>query len=118
MEKIVHTKDLRYCIRFYCEEGTPSVNYQVVQIYSFEGELEAPENIMYHNAEDDTFEKAYKSEPICNGFIKWDGCMEIHDMNIHVCYWGNQIQTIVDTIYEQGQLIMGVEYEYIWIKRK
>ena len=108
IEKIIHTKSVRYTIKFTWKEGQSLVNFKVVKIESYEGEEDAPDNVMWYNSEDDTFDKAYETSPTCEGFIKWDGCMEINQMNIHICYWGNQIQEIVDTIYEQGEKIMNV----------
>jgi hypothetical protein len=114
MEKIVHTKDIRYSIKFLWKEGEVyGVDYQVVEIESHVEGDNGPEEVIYYN-EERSFDDAYKADPICNGYIKWDGCMEIHDMNVHLCYWGTQLQCMIDTIYEQAEQIMGIKYERKW----
>ena len=49
-------------------------------------------------------------EPFFSGFIKWDGCMEIHDLNYHFCHKDDVLQRIVDTIYVVGEKIMNVKF--------
>lgn len=42
----------------------------------------------------------------CNGHIKWDGCMEIHDLDAHFCGWSRKLEYLMRDIYLQGATIM------------
>lgn len=53
------------------------------------------------------FEEAYRENPLCNGYIKWDGCMEIHDLNYHFCGYDNVLQRLVRIIYIGAKKILG-----------
>lgn len=46
------------------------------------------------------------------GFIKWNGCMEIHDLNYHFCYKTDIMQRVTDLIYESTKEIMGDRCEF------
>jgi len=51
-------------------------------------------------------------EKICEGFIKWDGCMEIQNLlNIHMCSHSDILQKIVDAIYLNASEIMIDTYD-------
>jgi hypothetical protein len=40
------------------------------------------------------------------GFIKFDGCMEIHDLNYHFCFRDDILQRVVNLIYDTAKEIM------------
>lgn len=111
MEKIVFDKELQFALKFIWKEEVPYVlEFQGVEVvpnyvedkpvfYCFDDG-----NGMASSATN--FEAAYEAYKLLEGFIKWDGCMEIHDFNHHWCYKDNFAQRIVDLIYEQAKEIM------------
>lgn len=44
-----------------------------------------------------------QTEVICTGHIKWDGCMELHDLNYHFCGYSDTIQRLVKMIYLEAK---------------
>lgn len=45
-------------------------------------------------------------DPLCHGYIKWDGCMEIHDFGGHFCGWSRVMEYLMRDIYLQAATIM------------
>jgi len=65
--------------------------------------------IGFRNSEDwnDFENKDYtKAEIICNGHIKWDGCMELHNLNYHFCGYSDILQRITKLIYIKANELM------------
>lgn len=52
------------------------------------------------------FEEAYEKNPLCNGYIKWDGCMEIHNLTYHFCGYSNFLQRLTRNIYAGAKKIL------------
>lgn len=119
MYLIIHDKDFEFSLRFFwdeilVEEGdTPHwLDFQVVNSvaeWTPEGQVHF---CCYNGGKDDanknlTFDEAYILDPVCNGFIKWDGCMEIHSFNMHFCGHSNIMQRLMDAIYDTAEKVIG-----------
>jgi len=118
MEKLVIDKEVRFALKFKWETDDPWphwVNIEGVEIVSHrEGKDGTPYDIEYEGDNQLTysFEESYSEDNrLLSGFIKWDGCMEIHDFNHHWCNHDTFAQRIVDMIYEQAKEIMGDRFE-------
>lgn len=72
---------------------------------------ESDGNLMYHSENDFTIDYHESDEQLCSGFIKWDGCMELHNLNIHLCGWEPILERLVRDIYLQAQEIMGDRFD-------
>ena len=110
-EKIVFAKNFQFAVKFEWEDDPTYLNFKVVEAIA-EFDLEAKKEAFsgYQNSSGqaiDDFEEAYGSNPVCNGFIKWDGCMEIHDFTHHFCGYNTFAQDIIELIYRSAKHIMG-----------
>lgn len=110
MEKLVINYEEFFAIKFWWTkdyedvDGYPAaVNFKVVEISSYDEETK---EIDYTDYTKD-FEEAFKVDPMCNGFIKWDGCMEIHNFTHHFCGYNTMMQELMKTIYLKSKKIMG-----------
>lgn len=122
MECIVHDKDFEFSLRFFwdeviVEEGdTPSwLDFQCVNTIA----EWTPDGKVQFCCYDDgrgiaskavSFDQAFVEDPVCNGFIKWDGCMEIHSFNMHFCGRSDIMQRLMDTIYNTAEEIIGKKF--------
>jgi len=111
MEKIVFDYQMEFALKFKWEEENPyNLSFEGVEVLPDYG-TGKPVFFCYETGSGDSdinvsFEKAYELNKLLNGFIKWDGCMEIHDFSYHWCYHNNFAQRIVDLIYKEGKEIM------------
>lgn len=113
MEKIVFDSEFDFAVKFKYEENPTWVNYEVVNVVA-EYRDGVPLFFTYDTGEGaasgcNDFDEAFKKDPMAFGFIKWDGCMEIHDLNIHLCSCDNTLQRLVDLIYKEASIIMDRE---------
>jgi hypothetical protein len=109
MEKIVNDKEMQFALKFkWIGENPYWIDIEGVEIGSYvECEEDTPEYEMGSGSnENKTFEEAYKANKLLDGYIKCDGCMEIHEFSHHWCYHNTFAQRIVDMIYEQASIIM------------
>lgn len=93
-----------------CSGPSADTNSLVFYNYDLGRGLETEE----HNIED--FDKYCKEDyddfnGLGRGFIKWDGCMELHDINYHFCYYDNILDRITKEVYRQGAEIMQDRFE-------
>jgi hypothetical protein len=117
-EKIVYDGEMQFALKFLWEEDGDSpfwVNIQGLEIVSYREDAPGdPYDIEYDgdNGTTYSFEESYKRDiKLLSGFVKWDGCMEIHDFNHHWCYHNTFAQRIVDMIYHQAKIIIGDRFE-------
>lgn len=113
MEKIIHDKQFEFAIKFKWDKGdTHWLNWEAVETIT---EYKNGEEIGFctydlgmgasSNCQD--FKEAFTQNPLCQGYIKWDGCMELHELNYHFCGYTNFLQRLVKTIYEGAKEILG-----------
>lgn len=121
MEKIVLDKGGDFGIKFSWKEDDPYwVDFKGVETVSDYIDNNNPNFLNYnlgggieneqHDIEKD-FEMAFKENSLMQGFIKWDGCMEIHNFNHHFCSQDTFMQRIIDCIYNNAREIMKDKYQ-------
>lgn len=123
MEKLVIDKDVRFALKFKWEEDKGIsqcyphwVNFEGVKIEShWEDDDCSPFDIEFDmgsgSNKNKTFEQAFEQNKLLQGFVRWDGCMEIHEFNHHWCNRDTFAQRVVDMIYDQAKEIMGDRFE-------
>ena len=121
MEKIVFDDNQEFAIKFFPfnrEESFEDVywlNFEIVEIVTHYNYID---NSPMFGGYDKGFGKecldfdvAYKEHPLGNGFIKWDGCMEIHNLNYHFCGMSDILQRIVNKIYQEASKLIGKNFD-------
>lgn len=116
---IVFDEQFQFAIRFFKahEEDIHWLNFECVECVATGQRMDNGEwKLDFHNfdlgrgVEDCTdFNIAYKENPLCNGFIKWDGCMEIHDLSYHFCGYDDVLQRLVKLIYVEASKIIKID---------
>ena len=110
MEKIIFDKKMEFAIMFtpFYEndsfEGGTWLNFKVLQITSYV-EVES----LFKDKNE--FLNVYEEDKICFGYIKWDGCMELHNLNYHFCGYDDILQRIVKCIYENAKELLGEKFD-------
>ena len=110
--RIVFDKEFEFALKFKWEDGERIswLNFEAVEVVSnYENNKLIFNNYeMGRGYEDKTysFEESYEKYPLCSGFIKWDGCMEIHGFNHHFCGYDTFAQRLVEAIYLSAKDIM------------
>jgi hypothetical protein len=112
MEKLVFDKKEEFAIKFSWEDEEPTwLNFKAVEVVSDYTNTEKPEFITFDtgrgvNSDCTEIEDVEEDDLFFKGFIKWDGCMEIHELNHHFCYRSDILQRAVDLIYDSAKEIM------------
>jgi len=96
-----------FSIRFSWElsESIYWVNFKAVESFFDDKEFMSYNDSLNLPGTED-FDKAYEENKFFDGFIKWDGCMEIHGLNYHFCGYGDILQRAVKLIYHTAAEIM------------
>ena len=111
-EQIIFDKEFEFALKFKWEDSEylSWLNFEVVEVYpNYIDDKPIFGNYDYGYGDSDetgTFEGAYEKRPLCNGFIKWDGCMEIYEFNHHFCGYDTFAQRLIETIYLSAKDIM------------
>jgi len=120
MEKLIFDKKGGFAINFSWENNDEPhwVNFTAVEVVSNYSDENNPEFITFdtgYGIDSDCLE--FKDVPedsiFFTGHIKWDGCMEIHNLNHHFCYRNDILQRVVDLIYDSGKEIMKVKQDFV-----
>lgn len=107
MEKVFTNEELTHTIVFSWDESKliTETKFPVCldfKCYEITGQKE--EGIpLYGTHYEDTYDP---QNSFCEGHIKWDGCMEIHDLNIHYCGWSRKLEYLMRDIYLWASCIM------------
>lgn len=111
--RLVFDKKGEFAINFYWAGGEEVnwMSFSGAEVCSDYTDENNPEFITFdtgYGADSDCFEfKDVKEEDLFfTGFIKWDGCMEIHNLYHHFCYNNDILQRVIDLIYNSGEEIM------------
>jgi len=111
--KLIFDKKGEFAINFSWENGDDAhwIDFSGVEVCSDYMDENNPEFITFdtgYGISSDCFEfKDVKEEDLFfTGFIKWDGCMEIHDLNYHFCHNNDILKRVTDLIYKSGKEIM------------
>lgn len=118
MEKLIFDRKGEFAINFSWEDVEEPywVNFKAAEVVSDYSE-DIPKFITFdtgYGMDSNCFEfKDIEVEDLFfTGFIKWDGCMEIHNLHHHFCHKSDILQRVVDLIYEAGKDIMKVREEF------
>ena len=119
--KIIFDEQFEYAIKFtkLHEEDTHWLNFQCVEVVGqYNGNVVEFGNyeIGYGIGDCTDFDIAYKENPLCEGFIKWDGCMEVHDFNKHFCGYSDFLQRLMKSIYIEASKIIEIDEDLANIK--
>jgi len=117
MEKIVFDEKMEFAIKFTPfkkEDNFEDIhwlNFRAVECvanYKQDGSVNFGNFDTGNGVEDcKDFDIAYSENPLMVGFIKWDGCMEIHNLNYHFCGYSDILQRMVKCIYENAKELIG-----------
>src|SRR4051812_13581916 len=89
----------KYAIQFDGEDHW--INFRIVEVISDSKDvfINYDNGRGYEPESNITFEESYENNKLCHGHIKWDGCMELHDLNYHFCGYSIILQDIIRDIY-------------------
>src|SRR5690349_20170138 len=111
--KLIFDKKGEFAINFYWEnsEEISSVNFEAAEVCSDYIDRDNPKFITFDNGSGISsncfeFKDVPKDSIFFTGFIKWDGCMEIHNLTYHFYYRNDILQRVVDLIYDSAKIIM------------
>ena len=111
-QKLIFDIEGEFAINFQWKEEEPHwVNFSGVEVCSDYMDKENPKFITFDtgygissNCYD--FKEVKTDDLFFSGHIKWDGCMEIHELTHHFCYKNNILQRVTDLIYNSAKEIM------------
>lgn len=120
MKKLVFDKeDGEFVVEFELQ-GTHWLNFRALECVStFDSTGIIPTflnydvgNGVYSQQDINDFDKYWSNENnLCTGFIKWDGCMEIHGFSHHFCGYDNFMQNLMKVIYQAAAMIPSFDKE-------
>lgn len=110
MNKLVHHNYDSYVTLVFewdYKEGEPvtALNFKAYQISSVEFD-----GYVYYGHLYDGHTRLDTADHFVSGFIKWDGCMEWHNLNMHFCGWGRMLEYLMRDIYQQANTIINSHY--------
>lgn len=118
MEKLIFDKKGEFAINLSWKDEEPHwVNFEAVEVCSDYTDKENPKFICFDtgygiDSECLEFKDVDKEDLFFTGHIKWDGCMEIHNLTHHFCHRSDILQRVVDLIYDSGKEIMKSRQEF------
>lgn len=119
MEKLVFDKKGEFAINFIWEdvESPTWISFSAAEVCSDYIDENNP-RFMTFDTGSGIASKCFEFKDVPNedifftGFIKWDGCMEINDLNYHFCYCSDILQRVTDLIYDSAKEILGDKREF------
>lgn len=108
---IVFDEKLEFAIRFYKSnpEDDHWLNFEAVEVCAHYVDNK-PFFLNYDTGSGagdcQDFDVALAENALCTGFIKWDGCMEIHNFTHHFCGFSDFFQRMIKMIYQQGAALI------------
>lgn len=111
--KIIFDKEFEFAIKFIQKgEDAVALTFNCVEcVACYDSLTSKPELSNYdlgRGVDDCTdFDLAFETNPLCSGYIKWDGCMELHNFNHHFCGYNTFVQRLIALVYTSDKQILG-----------
>jgi len=113
MEKLFRiTPDDNFCI-VYTKWEDHFAEFEVHKINGYYEDRDDKKVYTYGNGDK---EEPDENSLTCTGYIKWDGCLELHNFNHHFCSYNNSMNNLVKAIYVESAKIIQIDKHLASIK--